>query len=104
MPFIEKNLQAYLENQEKEIRNSEQEWEYIATGQVPGNGIGKGIEVRLGTKWMSGKERITHPEFRTATGIATGIGTGIGKGIEVGFKGRKKKDAVNDHILLRNKT
>ena len=69
-----------------------------------GNGIGKGIEVRLGTKWMSGKERITHPEFRTATGIVTGIGTGIGKGIEVGFKGRKKKDAVNDHILLRNKT
>ena len=49
---------------------------------------------------MSGKPGKRHSEFRTATGIATGTGTRIGKRIEVGFKGRKKKDEVNDHILL----
>ena len=39
-------------------------------------------------------------ESRTGKGIATGTGSGIGKGIEVGFKGRKKKDEINDDILL----
>ena len=53
---------------------------------------------------MSGKPGNRHSEFRTGKGIATGTGTGIGKRIEVGFKGRKKKDAINDHILLCDKT
>lgn len=53
---------------------------------------------------MSGKLGNRHPEFRTGMGIATRTGTGIGKGIEVGFKGRKKKDKINDHILLGDKT
>ena len=65
IPVIEDNLKwtSCLENQAIDIRNSEQEWEYIATGT---------------------RDR-------------------IGKGIEVSFKGRKKKDAINDHILLRNR-
>ena len=53
---------------------------------------------------MSGKPGIRHPKLRTgmgiATGTGTGTGTGIGKGIDIGFKGRRKKDAINDHILL----
>ena len=55
---------------------------------------------------MSGKPGNRHSEFRTGKEIATGAGTGtgIGKRIEVGFKGRKKKDAINDHILLCDKT
>ena len=53
---------------------------------------------------MSGKPGNRHSEFRTGKGIATGARTGIGKRIEVGFKGRKKKDAINDHILLCDKT
>ena len=53
---------------------------------------------------MPGKPGNRHSEFRTRKGIATGTGTGIGKRIEVGFKGRKKKDAINDHILLCDKT
>ena len=53
---------------------------------------------------MSGKPGNRHSEFRTGKGIATGTGTGIGKRIEVGFKGRKKKKAINDHILLCDKT
>ena len=51
-------------------------------------------------KWMSGKPGNRHSEFTTGKGIATGTGTGIGKRIEVGFKGRKKKDEINDDILL----
>ena len=47
-------------------------------------------------KWKSGIPGNRHPEFRTGKGIATGTGTGIGKEIEVGFKGRKKKDEIND--------
>ena len=39
-------------------------------------------------------------QIRKIKGIATGTGTGIGKRIEVGFKDRKKKDEINDHILL----
>lgn len=46
-------------------------------------------------KWMSGKPGNRYPELRTGTGIATGIGTGKGIG-----KRRKKKDEMNDHILL----
>ena len=53
---------------------------------------------------MSGKPGNRHSEFTTGKGIATGTGTGIGKRIEVGFKGRKKKDEINDHILLWDKT
>ena len=51
---------------------------------------------------MSGKPGNRHPKLRTGMGIATGTGTGtgIGKGIDIGFKGRRKKDAINDHILL----
>ena len=45
---------------------------------------------------MPGKPGNRHSEFRTGKGIATGTGTGIGKEIEVGFKGRKKKDEIND--------
>ena len=55
---------------------------------------------------MSGKPGNRHPKFRTGMGIysnRSGTGNGIGKGIEVGFKGRKKKDVINDHILLRNR-
>ena len=55
------------------------------------------------SKWMSGKPGNREPEFRTGRGIATGTGSAIGKGIEIGFKGRKKKDEINDHILLGNK-
>ena len=55
-------------------------------------------------KRMSGKPGNRHSEFRSRKGIATGARTGIGKRIEVGFKGRKKKDAINDHILLCDKT
>ena len=51
-------------------------------------------------KWMSGKPGNRHSEFTTGKGIATGTGTGIGKRIEAGFKGRKKKDEINDDILL----
>ena len=39
-------------------------------------------------------------EFRTGKGIATGTGSAIGKRIEVWFKGREKKDEINDDILL----
>ena len=53
---------------------------------------------------MSGKPGNRHSKFRKGKGTATGTGTGIGKRIEVGFKGRKKKDAINDHILLCDKT
>ena len=59
------------------------------------------------SKWMSGIPGKRNPKFRTGMGIysnRSGTGNGKGKGIEVRFKGRKKKDAVNDHILLRNKT
>ena len=49
---------------------------------------------------MPGKPGNRHSEFRTGKGIATGTGTGIGKRIEAGFKGRKKKDEINDDILL----
>ena len=51
---------------------------------------------------MSGKPGNRHSKFRKGKGTATG--TGIGKRIEVGFKGRKKKDEINDHILLCDKT
>ena len=53
---------------------------------------------------MSGKPGNRHSKFRKGKGTATGTGTGIGKRIEVGFKGRKKKDEINDHILLCDKT
>ena len=47
---------------------------------------------------MSGKPENRHPKLRTGMGIATGTGTGtgIGKGVDIGFKGGKKKDAIND--------
>ena len=50
---------------------------------------------------MSGKPGNRHSEFRTGKGIATGTGTGTGKRIEVGFKGRKKKDDMNDLSIHR---
>lgn len=53
---------------------------------------------------MSGKAGNRHSKFRSGEGIATGTGTGTGKRIEIGFQGRKKKDEINDHILLCEKT
>ena len=49
---------------------------------------------------MSGKPGNRHSEFRSGKGIVTGTGTRIGKRIEIGVKGRKKKDKINDDILL----